>query len=126
MMSAAMRLRPLPTGLAPRAGRFILPRQALRPSVERQALQATIRRTYATEAPRPAASPVSKPPKKKFRFFRGLWRATYISVLLGGAYLAYSIYETRFPQEQVEPDPTKKTLVVLGMAIFCTARCNWN
>lgn len=114
MMSAAMRMRPLPAGLAPRAGRFILPRQALRPSVERQALQASIRRSYATEAPKAPISPVSKPPKKRFRFFRGLWRATYLSVLVGGAYLAYSIYETRYPQEQVEPDPTKKTLVVLG------------
>jgi NADH:ubiquinone reductase (non-electrogenic) len=35
-------------------------------------------------------------------------------VILGGGYLAYSIYETRFPQEQVQPDASKKTLVILG------------
>lgn len=107
-MSAAMRLRPLPAGLAPRASRFVLPRQAFRPSLERTALQATFRRAYSTPAT-PAG-----PPKKKFRFFRNLWRATYASAILGGGYLAYSIYETRWPQEQVEPDATRKTLVILG------------
>lgn len=98
--------------MAPRASLFILSRQALRRSIERQALQASIRRTYATTAG--PVAPAAKPPKK-FRFFRTLWRATYLSVLLGGGYLAYSIYETRFPHEQVEPDHTKKTLVILGM-----------
>jgi hypothetical protein len=40
-----------------------------------------------------------------------------VSVILGGGYLAYSIYETRFPQEQVQPDASKKTLVILGKPI---------
>ncbi|KAI5807090.1 hypothetical protein EDC01DRAFT_608807 [Geopyxis carbonaria] len=106
-MATAMRLRPMP--VAPSASRFILPRQAFRPSLERTAIQATFRRAYAAEA-----APVSKPPKKKFRFFRFLWRATYISALAGTAYLGYSIYETRWPQEQVQPDAKKKTLVILG------------
>jgi NADH:ubiquinone reductase (non-electrogenic) len=29
---------------------------------------------------------------------------------------AYSIYDLRHPEEQYEPDPSKKTLVVLGMS----------
>lgn len=71
-------------------------------------IQKTFRRGYATEAP-------VKPPKRRFRFLTYLWRATYTTTLLGTAYLGYSIYETRYPHEQVEPDPTKKTLVILGM-----------
>ncbi|KAI5811049.1 hypothetical protein DFH27DRAFT_589069 [Peziza echinospora] len=42
------------------------------------------------------------------------WRATYISTLMGVAYLGWSIFEIRHPTEQAEPDPTKKTLVILG------------
>lgn len=35
--------------------------------------------------------------------------------LLGGTgYLGYSIYLLRHPEEQLEPDPSKKTLVILG------------
>lgn len=112
MMSAAMRLRPLPAAASSRilsSSRFVLPRQAFRPSIDRQLVQKGFaRRAYSTEAPAQQA------PKKRFRFFRYLWRATYLSVILGSGYLAYSIYETRWPQEQVEPDPSKKTLVILG------------
>ncbi|KAI5816349.1 hypothetical protein BZA77DRAFT_247082 [Pyronema omphalodes] len=102
-MQAALRMRPSPIGL--HTGRFILPRQALRPSPERAAIQ----RAYST-----APSPLPSPPKKKFRFIRTAWSVTKWTALLGTAYLAYSIYETRYPQEQIDPDPSKKTLVVLG------------
>lgn len=102
-------MRPLPGGLAPRASRFILPRQAARPSLDRQVLQATSRRTYATEA-----SPAAPPPRGRLRFLRYLWRATYVSVLVATGYTAYAIYETRWPREQFEPGPNKKTLVILG------------
>ncbi|CAK4032097.1 External alternative NADH-ubiquinone oxidoreductase, mitochondrial [Lecanosticta acicola] len=47
-------------------------------------------------------------------FFRWAWRLTYLSVLGGLGYAAYGIYVNRNPAEQQEPDPTKKTLVVLG------------
>ncbi|KAF8249666.1 FAD/NAD(P)-binding domain-containing protein [Wilcoxina mikolae CBS 423.85] len=108
MMSTALRLRPLPTGFTPRASKFILPRQAFRPSIERTAIQASFRRAYSVEAGPPPK------PKKRFRFIRNLWRVTRWSAILGTAYLAWSIYETRWPQEQVEPDASKKTLVILG------------
>lgn len=39
------------------------------------------------------------------------------TVLLGTGWLAYSIYDTRFPREQIEPDPSKKTLVILGISV---------
>lgn len=103
-----MRLRPLPAAAGLRPTRFVLPRQALRPSPERAAIQATFRRNYATET-------IAKPPKRRFRFLRFLWRTTYLTTLAGAGYLAYTIYETRYPTEQVEPDPSKKTLVILGM-----------
>ncbi|KAH8801646.1 hypothetical protein F5884DRAFT_757295 [Xylogone sp. PMI_703] len=64
------------------------------------------RRTYSD------AAPAKKP--RRFRFFRWAWRLTYISLIAGGAYLGYGVYETRHPEEQFEPDPSKKNLVILG------------
>ena len=113
IMAAVMRTRPMPAGLL-NANKFILPRQALRPSLERSAIQTAYRRAYATLPPPP--TPTQKPPKRKFGFLRFLWRTTWVSGLLGLGYLSYSIYETRNPIEQVEPDPSKKTLVILGMS----------
>ncbi|TGZ80525.1 FAD/NAD(P)-binding domain-containing protein [Ascodesmis nigricans] len=108
-MSTALRLRPAASGLRSSTHhRFILPRQALRPSPERAAIQASFRRCYAT------TKPTVKPPKKKFRFLRFLWRTTYLTALGGAGWLAWGIYETVHPVEQVEPDPAKKTLVILG------------
>ncbi|TKX23167.1 external alternative NADH-ubiquinone oxidoreductase [Elsinoe australis] len=63
-------------------------------------------RTYA-DAPTPV-------PKKRFSVLRLLWRLTYLSALGGLGYIGYGIYESRMPPEQAEPDPNKKTLVVLG------------
>ncbi|MCJ1388158.1 NADH:ubiquinone oxidoreductase [Xylographa bjoerkii] len=37
-----------------------------------------------------------------------------MSAIGGTAYLAYNIYTLRTPQEQFDPDPSKKTLVILG------------
>ncbi|KAF4219883.1 hypothetical protein CNMCM8980_004819 [Aspergillus fumigatiaffinis] len=72
-----------------------------------QSVQRTFRRSYADAAPAPK-------PKKRFRFLRWAWRLTWLSgVGLTGA-LVYSIYEQLHPLEQMEPDPTKKTLVILG------------
>lgn len=66
------------------------------------------RRAYAD-----SVGPV--PPKKKgFRWFRWLWRATYMAAISGAAYGVYGVYEMRNPPDQPNPDPTKKTLVILG------------
>lgn len=69
------------------------------------------RRAYATEAPAPAA-----PKKKRFRFLRWTYRLTVLGMLAGTGYLGYHIYLLRHPEEQVEPDPSKKTLVILGLS----------
>jgi NADH:ubiquinone reductase (non-electrogenic) len=52
--------------------------------------------------------------RRRFRWFRWLWRLTYLSAIAGTGYLAYGVYELRNPDEQVEPDPSKKNLVILG------------
>ena len=46
---------------------------------------------------------------------RWTWRFIYLSVLGGTGYLVYSIWDLRNPADQVEPDPSKKNLVILGM-----------
>lgn len=90
-----------------------LPRQRPQALLPRPLLQQAFRRTYA-DAPKVELSPTPKP-KKRFRFFRNLWRVTYLSVLFSVGYTGYLIWDLRNPAEQVDPDPTKKTLVVLGM-----------
>lgn len=52
--------------------------------------------------------------KKRFPFWKTLWRLTYGSVLIATAMTAYSIYDFRHPGDQQKPDPSKKTLVILG------------
>lgn len=49
-----------------------------------------------------------------FRLLRWTWRLTWVSAVAGLAYVGYGIYETRNPIDQPPPDPSKKTLVVLG------------
>ncbi|KAL4888708.1 hypothetical protein BDV59DRAFT_196208 [Aspergillus ambiguus] len=73
-----------------------------------QSFQRVARRSYAD-----AAAPSPKP-KKRFRFLRWTWRLTWLSGLGMVGALAYSIYDQRHPLEQFEPDPNKKTLVILG------------
>lgn len=51
-----------------------------------------------------------------------------MSAIAGTIYLGYQIYDNRTPADQEEPDPTKKTLVVLGMdtrAVGMTAMAIW-
>lgn len=67
-----------------------------------------LRRGYASEAAPP-------PPKKpRFRTLRWTWRLGYLSAIAGIVYMGYGVYQDRHPEPQVEPDPTKKTLVILG------------
>lgn len=72
-----------------------------------------LRRNFASEAS------VSPPPPKKRRFRKLRWafRLGYLSVLGGIALVGYNVYMDRHPEPQVEPDPSKKTLVILGKHI---------
>ena len=97
------------------AARGLRQNAAIRPSIQRSAVRQTFRRHYANgQAPEVVLSPSAKPPKKRWGFFRTLWRITYISFLGGVAYIGYTVYDLKYPNEQFEPDPSKKTLVVLG------------
>lgn len=88
-----------------------------RPIQQQIALRQSIRRA-TTDAKPPK-------PKKRFRLLRWTWRLTYLSAIAGLGWVGYGIYETRTPGDQPQPDPSKKTLVVLGMsrdAMACIRR----
>lgn len=78
--------------------------------LERSKLHQDARRAYADIAP---VKPVVKK-SKRFPFFKTVWRLTYLSAIAGTAYLAYGVYDLRHPDDQFEPDPSKKNLVILG------------
>jgi NADH:ubiquinone reductase (non-electrogenic) len=124
-MASAASLRPLgltrsllarrsltPTSISRYASTLVSrPRHAPRTTFNNALQRTSFRRVQSTEAPL----------KKKtgaFRLFlRWTWRLTYLSALGGIVYVGYGIWELRHPIEQDEPDPTKKTLVILGMCL---------
>jgi NADH:ubiquinone reductase (non-electrogenic) len=73
------------------------------------------RRGYADEAAAAssAPAPASKKPRR-LKTLRWVWRVTYLSFLGGVVYIGYGVYLDRHPAPQMEPDPKKKTLVILG------------
>lgn len=100
------------------AARGLRQNQAIKRSTltsQRSSLTQPFRRHYAeNQAPSATLSPAAPKPKKRWGFFKTIWRITYISLLGGAGYLAYTIYDLKYPNEQFEPDASKKTLVVLG------------
>jgi NADH:ubiquinone reductase (non-electrogenic) len=112
----------------------------MRPFAAANLLSQAGRRAFTTQRPSPLASkaqwtsrPVQHqialrqsirrassdtiPPKVKrggFRILRWTWRLTYLSAIAGLGYVGYGIYEMRNPEDQPDPHPSKKTLVVLG------------
>lgn len=78
-----------------------------RPTQHQIALRQSIRRATSDAHP--------PKPKRRFRLLRWTWRLTQLSAIAGLGYVGYGIWETRNPHDQPEPDPSKKTLVVLGM-----------
>ncbi|KAF8448363.1 hypothetical protein BGX38DRAFT_594771 [Terfezia claveryi] len=105
MASSIIRLPMVRGAFAPQLGlRTMAPRNLayVRPQATRKALQTGLGFSSG-RAPRP-----------KSRALRYLWRATYLSAIGGVAYLGYSIYDSRNPHDQFEPDPSKKTVVILG------------
>ncbi|KAG6130472.1 hypothetical protein E4U12_004172 [Claviceps purpurea] len=65
------------------------------------------RRAYTDEAPKPT-------PGKLRKTLRWAWRFTYLSAAGLVGYTVITIYQDRHPEPQSEPDPSKKTLVILG------------
>ena len=88
----------------------------------RASIQQALRRNYAegpkaslTGSPEVTFNPPMPKPKRRFRIFRWLWRITYLSLLGSAAWFGYTIWDLQHPADQTDPDPSKKTLVVLGM-----------
>lgn len=96
-------------------------------------VQQAFRRGYADEkvagVPLQGVAQTMEPPTKKksgFRYFRWAWRATYLSLIGSVVYMGYDVYMLRNPQDQIEPLPGKKTLVVLGeCSCCCPGRGHW-
>lgn len=80
-------------------------------SLPNPAFQRSFRRAYADA---PIAPPQSPKPKRRFRVFRWMYRLTLLSLLGGAGALGYNVYSLRNPADQEQPDPSKKTLVILG------------
>jgi NADH:ubiquinone reductase (non-electrogenic) len=80
-----------------------------RPAFHQIALRQSIRNQSTEAAPQ-----APKPKKKRAGILRWTWRLTYGSAILGLAYVGYGIWEMRNPDDQPDPDPSKKTLVILG------------
>lgn len=102
------------------ASRILTPstRSLTSSTTSRQILSSRIR-PVARQFQRQYSDLPPPPPKKRSWGWVGTsvkwtWRLTYLSVLGGLAYIAYDVYDDRHPADQVAPDPSKKTLVVLG------------
>nr|POF18625.1 external alternative nadh-ubiquinone oxidoreductase, mitochondrial [Quercus suber] len=96
---------------ATRAARSSLLSRSTAPTkLDAQRLRQGFRRGYAeiSEATQRKAK------RKSWSLLRWTWRLTYLGTIGGLAYMGYGIYQNRTPVEQAEPDPNKKTLVVLG------------
>ena len=97
----------------------LVARRVCQPRVQ---LALTARRAYAA-APEAVLSPAAAPTKTKKKragFFRWTWRLTKLGTVALVAWISYDIYLLRTPDEQFDPDPSKKTLVILGG--WCCAR----
>ncbi|KAL0931373.1 External alternative NADH-ubiquinone oxidoreductase, mitochondrial [Colletotrichum truncatum] len=112
----AAQLVPKAPRAAANAGRRTLTttsRQGLR-TVAARPVASNLSRTVARQFRREYADAAPKKPGKIRRTLRWTWRLTYLSALGLFAYVGYTVYEDRHFEDQVEMDPTKKTLVILG------------
>ena len=85
--------------------------RSLRYGTANRTVQRSGRRSYADASPAPK-------PKRRAGVFRWMWRLTLLSGAGIVGTLGYSIYSQRHPVEQFDPDPSKKTLVILGTLLF--------
>lgn len=83
-----------------------------------------IARQFQRQYSESSAPPPPKKPGKIRRTFRWTWRLFYLSVLGTLAYVSYEVWDIRHPEPQVNPDPSKKTLVILGKLISRHASVN--
>ncbi|GAB7357871.1 hypothetical protein MBLNU230_g0042t1 [Neophaeotheca triangularis] len=96
-------------------------RSALQPQAPRaktqlptQSLRQSFRRSYADQKGTISPETQQKVKRKGAGFFRWTWRLTLLALIGGTINTGYTIYVNRNPADQADPDPSKKTLVVLG------------
>lgn len=109
---ASKGLQPLSRGFSTTIGRrafLTRPRAIARPAFNKVRLRQSFRRHQSSETPKPKPRGVIR------SMLVWSWRGLYLSALGGLVYLGYGIWIMRHPIEQMEPDPNKKTLVILGM-----------
>jgi hypothetical protein len=99
---------------------------SLKTAATRPAMASQLSNTWQSGSRRfqsDSTEPPKEPPKKKRGTLLSValwtWRLTYLSAIAGVTYVGYGIYLTRHPSDQKPPDPSKKTLVVLGMLETC-------
>jgi len=93
------------------------PAPSITSQISRQPFRQSQFRTYADQ-PVVSAETQVKAKKRGFRTLRVLYRLAQLTIIGGLGFIGYGIYESRTPEHQLEPDPSKKTLVVLGMLSF--------
>ena len=114
--------------LAPRSAFNASSRQCLGTARRPQFLRSTFNATRRPQSITPLyqqsfrqaateAGPSPAPKRRAAGFFRWTWRVVYLSAIAGTGFIAYEIYLLRTPNEQFEPDPSKKTLVILGKVL---------
>lgn len=86
--------------------------RGLKSGILHPAFQQSSRRAYS-DAPTVNLSPSPKR-KQRFKVLRWTWRLTYLSAIGFVGWLSYTVWELRNPNDQFDPDPSKKTLVILG------------
>lgn len=70
---------------------------------------------FNSTGPQVTLTPKTQHKRGKFRsFVVWTWRFFYVSGIAGFLYIGYGVWDLRFPVEQEEPGPNKKTLVILG------------
>lgn len=87
-----------------------------------QNLRQSFRRSYADQKGTVSPETQQKIKRKGAGFFKWTWRLTLLSLVGGSIYTGYGIYVNRNPADQTDPDPSKKTLVVLGMCTLSSSR----
>lgn len=78
-------------------------------------LRQAFRRPYASYSDNINPETKAQAKRKGAGLLRWTWRLTKLAAVGALAYVGYGIYEARNPPEQPVPDPSKRTLVILGM-----------